>query len=240
MATVGSKRSLSQENLPPQVIARLTKEIAAFASNPPAGIRYVPPEDDKISEIHATIQGPEETPYASGTFHIKLVLGHDYPQAPPRGFFLTKIYHPNVSAKGEICVNTLKRDWSADVSLSHVLQVIRCLLIVPFPESSLNDEAGKLFMESYEEYCRRAKLLTRLHATAHPSNTGGGAETFDLAASSSQSPPSKAHRDARAAEEDGVLLPSKHLKLSPSPLKSKAERERDRQKKSKQKGLKRL
>ena len=32
---------------------------------------------------------------------------------------------------------------------------------------------------------RLLSQLTRLHATAHPSNTGGGAETFDLAASSS-------------------------------------------------------
>jgi len=47
--------------------------------------------------------------------------------------------------------------------MAHVLGVIRCLLIVPFPESSLNDEAGKLFMESYDEYARRAKLMTNVH-----------------------------------------------------------------------------
>jgi len=51
--------------------------------------------------------------------------------------------------------------------MSHVLGVIRCLLIVPFPESSLNDEAGKLFMESYEEYARRAKLMANVHARSH-------------------------------------------------------------------------
>ena len=45
-----------------------------------------------------------------------------------------------------------------------MLSVIRCLLIVPFPESSLNDEAGKLFMESYDEYARRAKLMASVHA----------------------------------------------------------------------------
>jgi ubiquitin-conjugating enzyme E2 S len=73
---------------------------------------------------------------------VKLVLSEDYPNSPPRGFFLTKIYHPNVAPNGDICVNTLKKDWTPDVTLKHVLQVIRCLLIVPFPESSLNDEAG--------------------------------------------------------------------------------------------------
>ena len=70
-----------------------------------------------------------------------------------RGFFLTKIYHPNVDmSTGAICVNTLKKDWNSSVPMSHVLGVIRCLLIVPYPESSLNDEAGKLFMDSYDEY----------------------------------------------------------------------------------------
>lgn len=98
--------------------------------------------------------------------------------APPRrcvaapcrraGFFITKIFHPNVALAGDICVNTLKRDWKADTTLSHVLQVIRCLLIVPFPESSLNDEAGKLFMESYDEYARKARLWTHIHAAPPP------------------------------------------------------------------------
>ena len=56
---------------------------------------------------------------------MKLVLGQDFPASPPRGFFLTKIYHPNVAPNGDICVNTLKKDWSAKVTLSHVLQVGR-------------------------------------------------------------------------------------------------------------------
>ena len=68
---------------------------------------------------------------------------------------LTSIFHHNAA------VNTLKRDWKANVGLKHILQVIRCLLIVPFPESSLNDEAGKLFMESYDEYVRRVSSHNR-------------------------------------------------------------------------------
>ena len=42
--------------------------------------------------------------------------------------------------------------------------MIRCLLIIPFPESSLNDEAGKLFMDSFEEFAKRARLMTSVHA----------------------------------------------------------------------------
>ena len=98
-----------------------------------------------------------------------MVLSADFPASPPRGFFLTKIYHPNVEASsGAICVNTLKKDWTATTTFSHVLSVIRCLLIVPFPESSLNDEAGKLFTESYDEYHRRARLMADVHGRPTP------------------------------------------------------------------------
>jgi ubiquitin-conjugating enzyme E2 S len=75
---------------------------------------------------------------------------------------------------GAICVNTLKKDWTAETTFAHVLSVIRCLLIVPFPESSLNDEAGKLFMESYDEYSKRAHLMADVHG--RPCSAGEGDE----------------------------------------------------------------
>lgn len=112
----------------------------------------------------AELEGPLGTPYEGKFFHFKLIFCQQFPAVAPRGFFLTKIYHPNVDiSTGAICVNTLKKDWTSTTTLSHVLNVIRCLLIVPFPESSLNDEAGKLFMESYAEYCKRAKLMADVH-----------------------------------------------------------------------------
>ena len=43
---------------------------------------------------------------------------------------MTKIYHPNVAPNGDICVNTLKRDWTAEVTLTHVLQVRGVVLVL--------------------------------------------------------------------------------------------------------------
>lgn len=60
---------------------------------------------------------------------MRLVLGKDFPAAPPRGYFLTKIFHPNVGHKGEICVNVLKRDWKAELGLRHVLLVSCCFFL---------------------------------------------------------------------------------------------------------------
>lgn len=39
------------------------------------------------------------------------------------GFFMTKIFHPNVANNGEICVNTLKKDWKPDLGVKHILLV---------------------------------------------------------------------------------------------------------------------
>lgn len=39
------------------------------------------------------------------------------------GLFVTKMFHPNVAANGEICVNTLKKDWKSDLGIGHILLV---------------------------------------------------------------------------------------------------------------------
>lgn len=65
----------------------------------------------------------EDTPYANGKFTVKLVLNRNFPKMPPKGFFVTKIFHPNVAADGEICVNTLQKDWQSTYGIKHVLIV---------------------------------------------------------------------------------------------------------------------
>ncbi|ORY61961.1 ubiquitin-conjugating enzyme E2 S [Neocallimastix californiae] len=145
---------MSIENLSPAVFKRIVKEVTALIQKPP----------ENLCDIQAIIKGPEGTPYEGGAFQIKLVLGSDFPISPPKGYFLTKIFHPNVSSSGEICVNTLKRDWKKELGIEHILLTIKCLLIVPNPESALNEEAGKLLLEDYDEYARHARLFTKVHA----------------------------------------------------------------------------
>lgn len=69
-----------------------------------------------------------------------------------------------MAANGEICVNTLKKDWKPDLGIKHILLTIKCLLIVPNAESALNEEAGKLLLERYDDYSQRAKMMTEIHA----------------------------------------------------------------------------
>lgn len=155
--------SSNTENIPPQVIKRVLKEINEINSENMDGIRLIPNEQD-ICDIQAFIDGPADTPYFGGVFRLKLILCKGFPAQPPKAYFVTKIFHPNVAANGEICVNTLKKDWKPELGIKHILITVKCLLIVPNPESALNEEAGKLLLEDYEEYSSRARLYTDIHA----------------------------------------------------------------------------
>ncbi|TPX66410.1 hypothetical protein CcCBS67573_g07841 [Chytriomyces confervae] len=147
----------------PQTSTRPAELVQLNAKPPAEGIRMIDTVD--VLDIQAWMAGPEGTPYAGGCFKIRLVPGPQFPSSPPKGFFETKIFHPNVSpSTGEICVNTLKKDWSPSLGIAHILLTIRCLLIAPNPESALNNDAGRLLLDDYESYARHAKLFTSLHA----------------------------------------------------------------------------
>lgn len=161
--------SNNMENVAPQVLRSVLKQAQELALEKMEGISVILNDDD-MTDIQAVVEGPPGTPYAGGAWRIKLVLSRDYPASPPKAFFLTKIFHPNVGPQGEICVNTLKKDWKPDLGIKHILLTIKCLLIVPNPESALNEEAGKLLLEQYDSYCERAKLYTDIHAKSSKSS----------------------------------------------------------------------
>ena len=163
----------NMENLNPQVTRYIARELHALTTSPLEGVTVLMDERD-LTQVEAVLDGPADTPYAGGFFRVRLAIGKDFPSAPPKGFFLTKIFHHNVSSKGEICVNTLKRDWKSDLGIKHILLTVKCLLIEPNPESALNEEAGKLLLERYDDYCARAKLFTEIHARVDPRKPKGG------------------------------------------------------------------
>jgi len=71
------------ENLTGSQLASLSRQLRALASAPPPGVEWVPSEG--LTEIIADIAGPTGTPYDGGVFRVRLVLGREYPAAPPKG-----------------------------------------------------------------------------------------------------------------------------------------------------------
>jgi len=231
----------SNENLAPASVRRIMREIADLTQTPPEGIKLIQNDED-VSDIQAVIDGPAGTPYEGGYFRVKLKLGPDFPQAPPKGFFLTKIFHPNVSNKGEICVNTLKKDWKPDLGIKHILLTVKCLLIVPNPESALNEEAGKLLLERYEDYAKHARLMTTIHAKKPimTNETSSSATSATSAANALQTDAMTTSATSSSAAGTGTDQTSPKKRAAVKEVPSNASSAALRQKVEKKKSLKRL
>jgi len=68
-----------------------------LVKNPPDGVIFYQNEDGDVTDMQADIIGPCDTPFIGGVFRCKLVIDGEFPAKPPKGFFLTKIFHPNVA-----------------------------------------------------------------------------------------------------------------------------------------------
>lgn len=74
------------------------------------------------------MSGPEDSPYAEGTFLLYLHADEGYPTSAPKARFVTRIKHPNVNAHGRICHSILDRDWTTDTAMADVLSSVYALL----------------------------------------------------------------------------------------------------------------
>ncbi|KAJ1891064.1 hypothetical protein LPJ66_007130 [Kickxella alabastrina] len=179
------------QRLKASTLRRLVNELNKLQTTPPEGI-HITVNEDTLTEINACIDGPTDTPYEGGKFHVRLTIDERFPETPPKGIFMTKIFHPNISEQGEICVSTLKKDWQKHYGIEHVLVTVKCLLIYPNPESALNEEAGKLLLEKYDEYAKHARLMTEIHAMKRGARgavaTGAAAAEISKGSGNSDSP----------------------------------------------------
>ena len=71
--------------------------------------------------------------------------------------------HPQEGLEARDGNQTLASCKFANGGIQTHTQTIKCLLIHPNPESALNEEAGRLLLEKYEDYCKHAALMTSVH-----------------------------------------------------------------------------
>jgi ubiquitin-conjugating enzyme (huntingtin interacting protein 2) len=92
----------------------------------------------------------------------------NYPFAPPKVKFITKVYHPNISYSGAISVDILRDQWTGAICLPTLLIALQSFLCSPEPCDSgiddVNPEVAKQFASSRRAFEDTARYWTRMYA----------------------------------------------------------------------------
>ncbi|CAF2408175.1 unnamed protein product [Rotaria sp. Silwood2] len=136
----------------------LTKRIesARLLQEPVPGINAIVDEQNP-RYFKVIIDGPSESPYEGGKFKVELFLPDEYPMAPPKVRFMTKLYHPNIDKLGRICLDILKEKWSPALQIRTVLLSIQALLSAPNPDDFLDADVA----EKWKADEKGAKAIAR-------------------------------------------------------------------------------
>lgn len=121
--------------------------------------------DGSYSCLRGQILGPPDTPYEDGKFLLDIVIPETYPFNPPKVKFVTKIWHPNISSvTGAICLDILKDQWAAAMTLRTVLLSIQALLASPEPDDPQDAVVAQQYKEQPDAFLRTAKHWTATYA----------------------------------------------------------------------------
>jgi len=142
---------------------RILKETERLIADPAPGIHAVP-HDDNLRYFDVVIDGPGQSPFEGGRFKLELFLPEDYPMAPPKVRFLTKIYHPNIDKLGRICLDILKDKWSPALQIRTVLLSIQALLGAPNPDDPLAGDVARHWKEDEQAAIAMSREWTKKYA----------------------------------------------------------------------------
>lgn len=112
---------------------------------------------DDMYHWTVTMYGPESSLYEESQFELDIILPVDYPFSAPRVKFISPILHVNVNNKGDICLNILKNDWAASLSIISVMVSIHALLASPNPDDPFNSELAQLYRSDKNTYEKQVR-----------------------------------------------------------------------------------
>eukprot|EP00039_Didymoeca_costata_P017988 m.331653 g.331653 ORF g.331653 m.331653 type:complete len:203 (+) comp16772_c1_seq1:236-844(+) len=153
---------------PKMAVARVKREVAEVKKDKQiqeCNIKLDFVESNEFTHLQGEIPGPDDTPFAGGTFKLDIMIPDAYPFSPPKVKFITKIWHPNVSSQtGAICLDILKDQWAAAMTLRTVLLSIQALMSAAEPDDPQDAVVAQQYKKDLAQYKKTAAHWTAAYA----------------------------------------------------------------------------
>ncbi|KAM6976202.1 ubiquitin-conjugating enzyme E2 L3-like [Tautogolabrus adspersus] len=147
---------------------RLGKELEDIRKSGSKCFRNVQVDESNILHWQGLLL-PDCSPYDKGAFRIEINFPSEYPFKPPKINFKTKIYHPNIDEKGQVCLPMITvENWKPATRAYQVIQNLVGLINSPEPEHPLRADLAEEYTKDRAKFMKNAEEFTRKHSEKRP------------------------------------------------------------------------
>merc|ERR1712242_428034 len=149
---------------------RLQKELQDIRTAGLKSFRDIVVDESNILQWQGLLV-PDAPPFNKGAFRIEIVFPAEYPFKPPKINFKTKIYHPNVDEKGQICLPIISvENWKPATKTDQVIQALVALINEPEPDHPLRGDLAEEYRKDKKKFMKNAEDYTKKHGEKRPSD----------------------------------------------------------------------
>ncbi|KAH8366057.1 hypothetical protein KR093_008641, partial [Drosophila rubida] len=133
-------------------------------------VQLLEPEKDNIFKWTALLM-PNTPPYDKGAFKLDVDYPKEFPFRPPRLHITTKIYHPNVNARGQVCLPILEVEhWIPTTRMESVFNVLLATINDPQPENPYVIDIASQFTNDPKKFYSTAEAWVTRYAEVRPTD----------------------------------------------------------------------
>ncbi|KAK7789900.1 hypothetical protein R5R35_008330 [Gryllus longicercus] len=148
----------------------LIKEVQEMEQTLPITCRVKFENADLLHDFQLVVT-PDEGYWCGGRFSFHILITEDYNMAPPTVKCLTKLWHPNISEDGDICLSLLRQNsidgmgWAPTRKLKDVVWGLNSLFtdLLNF-DDPLNIEAAELYTKDKDAFRSKVREYVTKYA----------------------------------------------------------------------------
>lgn len=122
-------------------------------------------DNSNLNEWRCSLVGGRDTPYEGGIFYLRIKFPDWYPMYGPSIYFITPIYHMNVSSTNGCVTNLTLFNWNSNTSMEEVLAQLFLLFYKPNPNGVWNIYMLEEYKKNRELYDNKIKYFTKKYAS---------------------------------------------------------------------------